>query len=437
MQEDRSGIDITRLASGEAAAIDEVEDRLAIELARHPQWAELLLPLLSSGNTTIVTNARRLLCLFDDEALLTIARGFETEDATARMQILGILWAYLIGQTPNEREVWTDMIVPYIRPGLSDQRKPERFYSDPERLEFEHDYRICDETYLFINRLLDSAFDDSSFEKRDEDARQAIAAQYDRRIGNLFGTPGAAAKKAARQPTALSEITIVAKFPNAYATPDTQEERDQAKAGKWAPARRDFMAVAAVDTPEPGKAIFEVDDVMAMFGAILFVDPKAPDKSAFRPAQSLKRVNIISHGNPGIIAMSGTVDKQGGVMLSVRGPNDGDLTGPLDIASVQAASNPNILLANGKPLALSLRDRFAPDAEIYLLACHTGMGMAVLLMKDMKDLFKVKIQAFSEEIAFCPSLNNTVILDRTLTAIKDCNSGSTSGFKHLRPDKVF
>lgn len=353
------------------------------------------------------------------------------------MQILGILWAHLIGKDPQEREEWTTMVVPYLRPGLSDQRKPERFYGDPERLEREHDWRICDETYLVINRLLDGEFDGSSFDIRDDDARRAIAEQYDRRIGNLFGAPGAGARKVARQPAALSEITIIAKFPDIYATPDTQEERDQAKAGKWAPTNRDFMAVAKVDTPEPGKAIFEVNDVMAMFGTILFVDPKKPDSSAFRPAQSLKRVNIISHGNPGIIAMSGTVDKQGGVMLKVRGPDDGDLTGPLDIASVQAASQPNILLANGKPLAQSLRDRFDPEGEIYLLACHTGMGTAILLMKGMEALFKVKIQAFSDEIAYCPLLNDTQIIDRAFTAVKECNNGSRRGFKHLKPDKSF
>lgn len=435
-QQDRSGLEITRLVTAEPGAIDAVEDRLTDDLARHPQWAELLLPYLSAGNAAQVTNARRLLCLFADDALLTIARGFEVDDATARVQILGILWAHLVSKAPGEREDWTEMVVPYLQPGLFDRRKPEHFFIEPDYVERETDYRVCDETFLFINRLLDPEFDDSVFELLEEDERRAVAEQYDRRIGNLLASPSPSAKKAARQQAALAEITIVADFPDAFATPDTQEERDKAKAGTWAPTRRDFLAVARVDTPQPARAIFEVNDFMAMLGTILYQDPAKPDTSPLRPAQSIRRVNIISHGNPGIIAMSGTVDKNGGVMLNVRGPNDGDLTGPLDSAAVQAAADPNILLPNGKPLALSLRDRFAPEAEIYLLACHTGMGGAMLLMQDMQALFKVKIRAFSEAIAYCPTLNQTVILDRTQTAIKDCNSGSTSGFKHLKPDKL-
>jgi hypothetical protein len=436
MQQDSSGIEIERLVAGESDAIDRAEDMLAEHLANHPQWAELLLPFLASGRAAIVGNARRLLCLFDDEALLTIARGFEADDPTARFQILGILWAHIIAKPPRDREYWIEAVAPYLRPGLADKRRPERFFADPERLELEHDYRVCDETYLFINRLLDPAFDDSEFRVRDEEGRRAIVEQFDRRFANLLGSPGAAARKAARSPAALAEITIVASFPNAFATPDTQLERDRAAAGQWAPAQRDFMAVAAVDTPEPGKAIFEVKSFMEMLSAILFVDPTKPDKSNFRPLQSVKRVNIISHGNPGLIAMSGTVDQNGGVLLRTRAPGADDLSGPLDVAAVQAASNPNLLLGNGKPLAQSLRDRFAPGAEIYLLACKTGMGGAVLLMQDMKGLFKATIQAFSKEIAYCPTLNANVILDRAFTAVGDCNSGSTRGFKHLKPDKT-
>jgi len=438
MQEDASGIEVTRLLSGNAEAIDEAADWLAELLGHHPNWAELVLPSLSSGNSEVIQIARRILCLFDQEAILTIARGFEVDNPTARFQILGILWAHIIGMSPLDREYWLEAVAPYLRPGLSDKRLPERFFADPERLELEHEYRVSDETYLFLNRLKDSAYDDSEFEVLEEEHRDPIVDQFDRRFNNLFASPVVAARKRAKAPAALSEITIVANFPNAFAAPDTQVERDRANSGQgqWAPAQRDFMAVASVDTPKPGKAIFEVHSFMEMLSAILFVDPSKPDKSTFRPLQSIKRVNIISHGNPGLIAMSGTVQQDGQVFLKIRAPGGDDLSGPLDVAAVQAASNPNLLLGNGKPLAQSLRDRFDAEAEIYLLACKTGMAGSVPLMQDMKGLFKVKIQAFSKEIAYCPLLDSHVILDRAFTAVGDCNSGSTRGFKHLKPDKT-
>ena len=433
MQEGPSGTDILRLAQGEPQAIDQAEGMLAPFLEKNPQLAELLLPLLKSGRETLVINARRLLCLFGDDAILSIARGFDIDDATARFQILGVLWAHLIPKPPHELEEWVEEVAPHLLPGLDDLRKPRRYFADPERLELEHDYRVCDETYLFINRLLDPDFDDSSFEIRDDEARAAIARQFSRRSANLFMSPAAAAKKAARKPAALAEITIIGRFPNAYATADTQQERDQAKIAKWAPTQRDFKAVANVDTPQPAKAIIEVTDFLEMIGAILFVDPSKPDKSKMRPKQSIKRINIISHGNPGLIAMAGSVDQQGTVLLQIRGPDDGALRGPIDLTSLEAAADPTVMIG-GKAIALSLRDRMAPDAEIYLLACHTGMGGSIELIKAMKELFHSTIHAFTEEIAYCPTIDDTHILDRAFTAVKDCNSGSTRGFKHLQPD---
>jgi hypothetical protein len=434
MQANPPDLELETLVHGEPDAIEQSEDLLAERLSQHPQWAELLLPFLASGHGSVIANTRRLLTLFGTDALLTIGRGFEADDPTARFEILGVLWAHLIGMPPHEREFWVESIASYLRPGLADLRVPDRGFADPERLEMEHEYRICDETYLFLNRLWDSQFDDSRFAVLDEEGRRDVVEQFDRRFNTLFGSPAVAARKAARSPNALAEITIVARFPDPYATPDTQEERDKATTGRWAPSLRDFLAVAAVDTPKPGEAIFEAATFLEMLSAILFTNPADPNKSSFRPRQSVKRVNIISHGNPGLIAMSGTVDKEGVVMLHTRGAGANDLSGAIDIAAVQTALDPTLLLGNGKPLAQSLRDRMSPDAEIYLLACHTGMGGSLPLIQDMQRLFKTRIRAFSKEIAYCPSLGTTHIIDRAFTAVGDCNSGSTRGYKHLTPD---
>jgi len=431
-----SNIELDKLIAGDGEAIDHAETMLTEQLQRHPEWAEFVLPFLASGQPTLVVNARHLLTLFDEEALLTIARGFEVDDASARFAILGVLWAHLIAMDPHDRQYWIESVAPYLSVGLSDTRTPNRYFADPEHMELENDYRICDETYLFINRLMSDDFDDSRFAVLEEDARTAVVQQFDRRSATLFSSPAVAARKAARQPAALAELTIITNFTTEFEAQTAQFERDQAVAKKWAPALRDFRAVAAVDTPQPTKAIFEVGSFLEMLSAILFVDPSKPKTSAFRPAQSVKRVNIITHGNPGLIAMSGTVDKNGGVMLTTHPSSGPDLLGPIDVAAVQLASDPNLQLDNGKPLAQSLRDRFAPDAEIFLIACHSAMGLSLPLMQDMKALFKTKIQAFSKEIAYCPSLDATHIIDRAFTAIEKCDNGSTRGYKHLVPDRT-
>lgn len=438
MQHDRASIDLDRLASASDDVLDDMEGRLAAQFKAHPGWVDLVLPLLTTGNERLVRLARRLLTLFDEQALLSIARAFATESASARFQLLAILWGFLIAMRPTDREEALAAIAYYVRPGLIDDRRPDRLFNDPERLELEHDYRICDETYLFLNRLRDGEFDSSYFEKLEDDRRSDTVRQFDRRFKNLFGDPGASSKKkAASKKKVLTELTIVATFPNAFATHDSQAERDAAAAStisnpKWSPAQRDFQAVADADTPISSGDIFIVSEVGELYGTILFEDPAKPKTSAFRPAQSVKRVNVISHANPGQIAMSGTVGQDGSVMLRVRGAGTGDLEGPLDKTAVQSANNPNLNLANGKPLAQSLRDRFAPDAEIYLLACHTGLSPS--FVQEVKKLFQVKILGYSQAIAYCPSLNDHKIIDRSLTALGNCNSGGTRGFKHLTPD---
>jgi hypothetical protein len=438
MQSGSGGPEIDRLLSAEPDELERREGTLAVQFERNPGLAELLLPALASGSTARVANARRLLSLFNEEALLTVARGFEIDDATARFEILGVLWAIIVAAPPREWPLMLDSVAPYLKPGLEDRRRPERGFADPERLELEHDYRICDEVYLFLNRLRSADFDDSYFEVLEDDRKDAEVSQFGRRMDNLLGSPVVAAQKAAGKAAALAEITIVANFPDAYATASTQEERDKAAGGtKWAPARRDFLAVAAVDTPQPTRAIFEVSSFLEALSVIMFVNPAKPDSSAFRPGQSVKRVNIISHGNSSMIAMSGTVDTEGVVMLNMRAAGASLLSGPIDIAAVQAASDPLLQLANGKALTVSLRDRLAPDAEIFLIACDSGMGQAVMLMQDLKALFKVKIRAFSQAIAYCPLLDANKIIDRAFTAVGSCSGGSKRGFHHLAPDRTF
>ncbi|OAN59909.1 hypothetical protein [Sphingomonas sp. TDK1] len=429
-------MEIASLISGGDEAIERGGELLERLLAEHPEWAETAVPYLATGQPSLVAAARRILTMFDEQALCTIARGFEIDNATARFHILSVLWAHLIAMDLRERAEWLEEVAPHLRRGLGDMRVPVRGFNEPEIVEIENDYRLCDETYLFLNRMLSLDYDDSVFAMLEEEARTPVVQQFERRFDNLFGTPAAVARKAAKQSTLLTELTIVAQFPEIFTFADAQEERDKAKAGQWAPTTKDFLAVAQVDTPNPSKAIFEVDSFLGLLSAILFDDPAKPDSSAFRPLQSIKRVNILTHGNPGLIAMSGTVDKSGGVLLSTAGSGSQNLSGPIDVASVQVAADPNLLLSNGKPLAQSLRDRFAADAEVYLIACHSAMGLSLPLMQDMHGLFKVKICAFTKEIAYCPSLDATHIVDRAFTAIENCNNGSTRGYKHLVPDRI-
>lgn len=423
---------IEQLVRGEAQAIEREETVLEQLLQSHPAWAAAVLPFLASGQALLVANARRLLTMFDERALLTIARGYEVDDATARFEILNVLWAHLIGMTPRERLAWLEAIAAYLLRGLDDTRFPTRYLAEPELVEMETVHRVCDETYLFLNRLLDDEFDDSGFVRMEADARDPVVKQFGRRAPMLLASPAARA----RQPNALEELTFVASFTSEFAAQSAQFERDQARAGQWAPALKDFLAVAKVDTPQPAKAIFEVSGFMEMLGYILFADPSTPKSSPFRPMQSVKRVNIITHGNSGLIALSGSVDKTGAVMLTTHPAAGPDLNGPIDVAAVQLANNQGLILDNGEALVQSLRDRFAPDADIFLIACKSASGTALPLMQDLKDLFKVTIRAYRKEIAYCPSLDATHIIDRSLTTTSNCDDGSAQrGYRHLKPDR--
>ncbi len=423
---------IDNLLSAKPDALEKRSDELAAEFARSPGWSDVIVPELGSSSVDRVANARFLLTLFPDDALLTVARGFAIDNPTLRFEVLGVLWAFVVGSRDDEREDIVIELAPHLEPGLVDQRRPERGFANPEQMELEHDYRICDETYLLLRRLRDRDFDDSDFEAMEEDERDQEVGQFVRRLDYLLASPKGAARKAARQPGGLAELTITGNFPDPYDDPATQEERDQSQIKKWAPANRDFLAVAQADTPKPDKAIFQVSNWLEMLSVILYANPADPTRSAFRPKQSLKRINLITHGNPGLIALIGSVDKEGEVLLVADGTDE--LTGPLDSDAAQAATNPAAMLPNGKPLPLSLRDRLHPKCEIYLLACNSGLAGSVDLLRDLKLLFKVKINAFADEIAYCPRLSPTQITDRSFTAKANCDNGSSKGFRHLKPD---
>lgn len=100
MQAGSHSAEIEGLVSAEPDELDRRETVLIAEFMRHPGWAELLLPALASSSAARVANARRLLCMFPTEAVLTIAREFEVDNPTARFEILGILWRFVVTASP-------------------------------------------------------------------------------------------------------------------------------------------------------------------------------------------------------------------------------------------------------------------------------------------------------------------------------------------------
>lgn len=422
--------ELDRWLAAEPDEIDRQEAVLSDAFAQNAGLSELLLPALASGVDAKIANARRLLCLFDETALLTIARGFSVDNPTARYEILGVLWAFLIGVSPRDREGLLSDVAPHLKVGLNDARRPDHAYAVPEHVEEKHDWRICDETYLFLNRLRSADFDDSYYEKLEEARQDGEIGQFARRLDNLFGSPAVVARKAAGGPTPLTELTIVTSFPDIVES--KQQERDRVAAGQWSPTLKDFRAVAAVDTPSG--AIFEASSFLSLLSAIIYTNPAAPNTSPLRPTQSLKRVNIITHGNPGLIGMSGTATPTGAVYFAPAAATP--LDGHIDVAAVQAANDPTLLLPGKQPLVATLRDRLAPKAEIFLIACHSGMAQSVPLMLDLKSFFQATIQAYADPIYYCPSYDAAQVLDRTITGIGSC-SGAKPGFRHLTPQRTF
>ena len=191
--------------------------------------------------------------------------------------------------------------------------------------------------------------------------------------------------------TATKEINIVGGGFDWDPSITEEEELAKLSGNLWSPGTKDFVAV--VNTVKSTAAV--AGDFGAFLGAIVTSAPG-----------SIKRINLITHANPDIIAFSGkivsTVTVSRDVRMNVNA--NGSTMVSLDVQSIKAIAAPGVffqLPSNPRKFFISdIRDKFAADATVVLYACHSGLLTSFI--QDIADFFRTTVIGFTTDIAFCP-----------------------------------
>lgn len=208
----------------------------------------------------------------------------------------------------------------------------------------------------------------------------------------------------------MATLNLVGDFPNPWSNP--VEESKAIEAWKWAPGTDTWRAVCGAESTTVGR--------LSQFLGIIEKQKRG----------SINRINLLSHGNPGLIAFSGSIAKAtGDVSL--------DVTKGLDLRIRDAESTPT---GNGRlqeslgGIAVRLRDRFDKNAQIVLYLCNSGTDME--LLQAIANAFGVVASGFSSAIYFCPEwpkiLGVPPRINRSFTSLDKCKT-KQAGFLHLSP----
>ncbi|MBN2194897.1 MAG: hypothetical protein JW751_18920 [Polyangiaceae bacterium] len=223
-----------------------------------------------------------------------------------------------------------------------------------------------------------------------------------------------APQKPKKKPTSVVpaklELTLVARFASPFTT--AKQERDAAAGASsnvWEPSSKDFQAVA--ETPKlNGAPVTQIKSVSTVWEFMQAITKY--------PKRSIKRVNLITHGGTGQLALAGRIEKDGTVWLSATDQTQEEAGPVLD----RSFFNHNVLDELNKDPYRGERDkvrrRFQRDkSELHLIACNQALGTGVLLQAELSWTFDVKVCAFGDAIWYEPSYNDAQILQRNFTKI--------------------
>jgi hypothetical protein len=223
--------------------------------------------------------------------------------------------------------------------------------------------------------------------------------------------PAAKPQKVAKAKTIV--LNLIGKFENPWKNNPTEEAK-LIEAYKWSPATDSWEAVFGASTTTT------IDSLSRFLGAIKQQQP-----------QTIERINLFSHGNPGLIAFAGRIDaKTADVTLFTEKALDLRIadTDPIPIGGGQEQNTMGIEARN-------LQDRFTKDAQIILYLCHSGTDPE--LLQAIADAFHVVVRGFSQQVWVCPDwdkLPGPPKIDRGFTSIDRCKI-KQRGFAHLVPDR--
>lgn len=215
-----------------------------------------------------------------------------------------------------------------------------------------------------------------------------IGAQGDDDVVPLDNNPAGSNKGTA---TATKELNIVGGGFDWDPPINGAEEVAKLLGSLWSPGTKDFVAVVN----EVGANALTANDFGGFLGAIL--------TSA---VGSIKRINLLSHANSDAIAFSGSMNSKAtvGRDVTLLVNATGSTMVSLDTQSIKDIAAPGMFFQlpnNPKKFTITdIRARFASDAMILLLACHSGL--LATFLQDIANFFQATVVGFTTEIAYCP-----------------------------------
>ena len=134
-----------------------------------PANAADLVPALDDGQTLAASNARKILWLFESNAVPPLLSALRIAGPRARQEGLEVLWALLVAE-----EAWTvRQSLEAVKPDLHillDDTSPLRD-DMPAYIERDFHGRICDLAFGIVQQLLDREYDHSLFRSLDGTSR--------------------------------------------------------------------------------------------------------------------------------------------------------------------------------------------------------------------------------------------------------------------------
>jgi hypothetical protein len=214
----------------------------------------------------------------------------------------------------------------------------------------------------------------------------------------------------------LPELFVVGDFPNPFGpTAEGRKLKTKAiEAGSWEPDGDD-LALVAKQSGGPDHALSPKD----LF-SLLRVIADSTHKG------SLSRLHVITHGNPGDVALAGRINlPKGGVGAATIDLFDKGFNEP----TLDKACRSFVPGKKAKIFISTIRERFADDGRIVIYACHSGSARAGpasppsnVLLGQIAALLGVAVTGFNGLIAFCPN----PVRNEILVGIGDCKDTARS-----------
>jgi hypothetical protein len=196
---------------------------------------------------------------------------------------------------------------------------------------------------------------------------------------------------------ASRELTVVGYYPSPFLTIDDKRRFLKDPLTEWFPDSGDMLSVArnGFQRVRPG-SVELVRDVWTLIDFVIA-----------QPQRSVSRLNIITHGSPGLISLRGSIEppdqtnpdasqQHRGRLVFARG-TDAGISLPAIEMLVRPGSWPN-----GKTVD-ELRLRFTSQAALHVYSCNSGAGFLTPskeLLERTATLFQTRVFGWSDIVGY-------------------------------------